>query len=342
VTKKPTMSDIAQACGVSQATVSLVLNGAPGTRISTVTRDLVLRKAEEIGYRFARRNGDRRPIIAMLINDLTTSPHVAGLIDGVSDAANDAGYLVSVIPTRVDAGAEAAALDYIAQMQVGGIVLTRLLTQEIGLPPNLPDVPTILLNCYTNENHLPAIIPADLTGAMAATLSLIDAGHRRIGYIGGEDVLDAARERLRGYKRALATHDIHFDPALVIKGGWKISSGYRAARQLLALSDRPTAIACYCDRTAVGVYNAAADLGLSVPGDLSVVGFDNESYTADMSPPLTTVELPHADMARAAVELLLEIVAGRPFAMPVRRIKFECPLIERSSVAAPATAMSQT
>ena len=104
--KKPTMTEIAVACGVSQATVSLVLNHAPGTRISPTTRDLVLQKAAELGYHVAHRSAGRRPVIAMLINDVISSPHIAGLIDGVSDAANDAGFLVTVLPTAGDDDAE--------------------------------------------------------------------------------------------------------------------------------------------------------------------------------------------------------------------------------------------
>jgi LacI family transcriptional regulator len=332
VPKKPTMTAIAQACGVSQATVSLVLNNAPGTRISAATREAVLLKARELGYATGHRGSARRPVIAMLINDVTCSPHVAGLIEGVSEAANELGYMVTVVPTVGDEEAEDAAITYLSALPVAGVIYTRLITQEVVVPDRLVPWPCVLLNCYTTRDTLPSVIPADLAAGLTAVLSLIDAGHRRIAFIGGEDSIEASRERLKGYKRALAMRDISTDPALIVKGGWTISGGYRALKRMLTFADPPTAVFCFCDRTAVGVYSAAQEAGLTVPRDLSVIGFDNEAYTADMLPPLTTMELPHADMARHAVEQLVELITqprNRPRHM---RLKFECPMVQRASV----------
>ncbi|HVG46830.1 MAG TPA: LacI family DNA-binding transcriptional regulator [Rubellimicrobium sp.] len=332
------MTDIAAACGVSQATVSLVLNNAPGTRISLATREAVQQKAREMGYSRARRAAERQPFVAMLINDVTCSPHVAGLIEGISEAANELGMLVSVIPTLGDEAVEAAALEHPAAVGAAGIIYARLITQEVVLPPSLGSRPTVLLNCYASGDPFPSIVPGDIAAGLTATLALIDAGHRRIAFIGGEDTLEASRERLRGYKRALAMRDIPADPALVIKGSWTIAGGHAALLRLRYLADPPTAVFCFCDRTAVGVYAAARELGLRIPGDLSVVGFDNEAFTADMAPPLTTMELPHADMARHAVEELhrMMMIPGTRPRYP--RMKFDCPLIERASVAAPGLA----
>jgi LacI family transcriptional regulator len=331
--KKPTMTEIALACGVSQATVSLVLNNAPGTRISAATREAVLRKADQLGYKVPEKALERRPIIAMLINDVTSSPHVAGLIEGVADAANDAGFLVSVLPTSGDAEAERAAIALLSNLPAVGVVYARLITQEVVLPPRLLDWPCMLLNCYVQRDQVPAVVPGDQAAGLTAVLSLLEAGHRRIAFIGGEDSIEAARERLKGYKRALATRDVPFDPDLVIKEGWTITSGYNATKRLLALPDPPTAVFCFCDRTAMGVYNAAAEAGLTIGRDLSVIGFDNEAYTADMLPPLTTMELPHADMARYAIEELVSMINHQKV-RPAHhsRLKFDCPMIQRKSV----------
>jgi LacI family transcriptional regulator len=332
VPNKPTMTEIATACGVSQATVSLVLNNAPGTRISPATRDKVLKKAAELGYTVTHKPSGRRPVIAMLINDVISSPHVAGLIDGISDAANEAGFLVLVLPTCGDEEAEQSAITFLANMPVAGVIYARLVTQEVVLPPRLTDWPCMLLNCYVERDLIPAVVPGDQAAGLRAVLTLLDAGHRRIAFIGGEDSIEASRERLRGYKRALATRDVPYDPALVMKGGWTITGGYRALRKLLTLPDPPTAVFCFCDRTAVGVYNAAVEAGLRVGRDVSVIGFDNEAYTADMLPPLTTMELPHADMARHAVEELVALIQHQK-PMHSGRLKFDCPMIERKSVA---------
>ena len=333
------MYDIAAALGVSQATVSLVLSNAPGTRISAATREAVVAKARDLGYSRATRRVERRPLIAMLINDVTCSPHVAGLIEGVSDAANELGLLVSVMPTLGDEAAEAAVLDHIAAMGAMGVIYARLVTQEVVLPERLLGMPTVLLNCHAPGDPVPSVVPGDLSAGLTATLALLDAGHRRVAFIGGEDALEASRERLKGYKRALAMRDVPADPALVVKGGWTIASGYGALRRLRQLADPPTAVFCFCDRTAVGVYNAAGELGLRIPQDLSVVGFDDESFTADMLPPLTTMELPHTDMARHAVEELhrMMVLPGSGPRHP--RMKFDCPMMTRRSIAPPEGAL---
>lgn len=335
VAKKPTMTEIAAACGVSQATVSLVLNDAPGTRISATTRGAVLRKARELGYVVAHRGTARRPVIAMMINDVTSTPHVAGLIDGVTDAAEELGYMLMVAPTIGDADAEDRMIDYLTGLPVAGVIYTRLITQEVVLPARLENLPCVLLNCYVDPDRIPSVVAGDVAAGLTAGLALIDAGHRRVAFIGGEDSIEASRNRLKGYRRALAMRDVPYDAALVVKGGWTIAGGYAALKRLRALADPPTAVFCFCDRTAVGVYNAAQELGLRIGADLSVVGFDNEGYTADMLPPLTTMELPHADMARHAVEQLVGIIL-RPKAVPQHmRMKFDCPMIARNSVGPP-------
>jgi LacI family transcriptional regulator len=335
------MSDVAAACGVSQATVSLVLNNAPGTRISAATREAVNAKASELGYRRGGRAVERRPLVAMLINDVTCSPHVAGLIDGVSEAANELGLLVSVVPTAGDEAVEAAAFGHLGAVGVGGVIYARLITQEVAVPRRLFDGPLVLLNCYAARDSLPSVVPGDVAAGLTATLALLDAGHRRIAFIGGEDSIEASRERLKGYRHALAMRDVPADPVLVVKGGWTIASGYAAFKRLRQLPDPPTAVFCFCDRTALGVYNAAGELGLRIPRDLSVVGFDNEAFTADMLPPLTTMELPHADMARQAVEELhrMMLLPGSRPRHP--RMKFDCPLIPRASVAPPGGGISR-
>ncbi len=329
--RKTTMTEIAAACGVSQATVSLVLNNAPGTRISAATRDHVLRTAKDLGYASPSRSAGRRPVIAMLIDEVASTPHVGGLIAGVAAAANAAGFLVSVMPTAADAAAEHAAISFLAQLPVAGVIYARLVTQRVSLPARVTDYPCVLLNCHVEGDPVPAVVPGDQAAGVTAVLSLLDAGHRRIAYIGGEDSIEASVERLKGYRRALATRDVPFDPALVVKGGYTISGGHAGTKRLLALADPPTAVFCFCDRTALGVYTAAAEAGLTIGRDLSVIGFDNEAFTADMAPPLTTMVLPHADMARHAVdELVTWITQQKPPARP-NRLKFDCQMVTRAS-----------
>jgi LacI family transcriptional regulator len=213
------------------------------------------------------------------------------------------------------------------------VIYARLITQQVTVPPRIAEWPTVLLNCYAADEPFASVVPGDLAAGMKATLSMIDAGHTRIAYIGGEDSIEASRERIKGYRRALMMRDIPVDPALILKGGWTIRGGYNAFKRLRLLADPPTAICCYCDRTAMGVYSAAAEARLSIPGDISVIGFDNESYTPDMLPPLTTMELPHIDMARYAVEKLAEIIAAPRLRRENYKMKFECEMVERQSIA---------
>lgn len=148
----------------------------------------------------------------------------------------------------------------------------------------------------------------------------------------------APRERLMGYRRALAMRDLPADPALIVRESWQISGGTAALPRLRQLPDSPTAVCCCCDRTALGAYTGAATAWLRLPGDLPVIGFGNESFTAGRAPPLTTTEPPQADMARHAVEKLQRTMA-RPGSGPRHaRLKFDCPMIPRASVARPGAA----
>jgi len=329
------MSDIARRVGVSQATVSLVLNRIPGTRISQETRRRVLEAAQEIGYRKGPAIQQGARVIGLMINELTTSQHLGSLLDGARDEAAANGCIVAVIATLGDSEVEAAAVSYLTAQPLVGILYATLLTRAVTLPEALRAIPTVLLNCHEAGDRLPAVVPSDVAGGFAATATLIEAGHRRIAMICSEDWIEASRDRLKGYRQALATYDIAPDASLVVKGGWTLAGGRAQTLRLLDLPDPPTAIFCFCDRVALGAYEAAAVRGLRIPDDLSIVGFDDENIAADMAPPLTTLVLPHEDMARWAVERLLDSDGTADAGPSLRRIKMECQLVHRGSVSAP-------
>ena len=331
--KKPTMSDIARLVGVSQATVSLVFNNAAGTRISSSTRDRVFEVARDLGYQKLLQAHAPGQVIGLLINELTTSQHAASLLEGVRDEAATRDCLVTVIATQGAPEIEAEALDYLMARPLIGVIYATLLTQAVNPPERLRDVATVLLNCHSIDDNYASVVPGDVAGGFVATSTLIDAGHLRIAMINGEDWIDASRDRLQGYRQALTTHDIAIDPALIVSGGWTLASGREQTHRLLDLVNPPTAIFCYCDRMALGAYEAVHARGLKVPGDVSVVGFDDEIFAADMSPPLTTVLLPHEDMARWAVSQLFERSSLGSAPSRHRRLKMECELVVRQSVA---------
>ncbi len=167
-------------------------------------------------------------------------------------------------------------------------------------------------------------------GGHAATDFLLRAGHRRIGFINGEPRMDASRDRLKGYRQALATADLPIDPELLVAGNWQPASGYQRTLELMRLPIPPTAIFCANDLMAIGCYEALRELGLRIPDDVAVMGYDDREIAQHLHPPLTTVLLPHLEMGALAAEQLLDLSA-RSINRP-RQIKVECPIVERSSV----------
>jgi LacI family transcriptional regulator len=194
----------------------------------------------------------------------------------------------------------------------------------------LSNVPTILLNCYAADRSLPSIVPGEIAGGQTATWRLVRAGHRRIGFIMGEAMMDASRDRLKGYRQALAAADLAFDPDLVKPGNWEPSAGYEQTFALMRLVYPPTAIFCANDMMAAGAIEALRELGRRIPEDVAVIGYDDRELAQFTHPPLTTVLLPHFEMGAQAAAYLIDH-ARRPLARPPQ-IKIECPLIERKSV----------
>jgi LacI family transcriptional regulator len=318
------MTDVAKAAGVSQSTVSMVLNAMSGARLSAETRARVFEEAARLGYRLPRRDAvpapmpgpaDRpaRKLIGYLVDEISTSPHPVVSVDGARDAAWEHGCLVSVLVTHGNADQEAAAIAALkAHPALLGIVYSTIFTREVSLPAELRDGPVVLLNCHDDALKLPSIVPGEVGGGHAATEYLIAQGHSRIGYINGEPWMEAAKDRLKGYKRALATADLPFDPALVRDGDWMSGTGFDATLALMRAPRPPTALFCANDLMALGALEALKQLGLRVPEDVSVMGYDDQEISRHTHPPLTTMVLPNYDMGRAAVEALLAQAGTQP------------------------------
>ncbi len=349
------MTDVAQAAGVSQSTVSMVLNAMIGARLSPATRTRVLAAATTLGYRLPRREatpapavalagtaatpGLQRPLIGYLVDEISTSPHPVVSVDGARDAAWDHGCLLQIAVTRSNPEQEAAAIAALrAHPALLGIVYSTIFTRATTLPEALRGVPTVLLNCHDANAGAPAIVPGEVAGGHAATEHLIAAGHRRIGYVNGEPWMEAAQDRFKGYRRALATADLPFDAALVRDGDWMSGTGYEATLSLMAQPRPPTAIFCANDLMALGALEALQQLGKRVPEDVALIGYDDQEISRHTHPPLTTMLLPNYEMGRAAVEALLALVAqpGGPVDATARSrramLKIDCPLVERDSV----------
>jgi LacI family transcriptional regulator len=337
--RSATMTDVALAAGVSQTTVSLVLNDAAGARLSASTRQRVREAARALDYVLPRRSqGAPAPVgssvIAFLSDEISTDPWCAVQLDAVREKAWEHGMIVTAGVSHGDPAIEEALLAQFAGQPLVGLIYATILTRQIRPLPQLYRTPTVLLNCFVPNHSLTSVVPAELLGGYVATLRLIRAGHRRIAHVHGQSWTDPSRDRLRGYRRALAEHDILFDPALVLPGNWEPPTGYEHTVTLMQLDDPPTAIFVANDLMALGVYEALKERDLRIPEDVSVVGYDDREVAQTMRPPLTTVLLPHHEMGRQAAEALIDGHFGPEGRQP--QIKVECPLVERDSVGPPA------
>ena len=351
------MTDVAAAAGVSQSTVSMVLNQVAGARLSAATRARVLGAAVALGYRLARREAAAaefewmagsearpavhkpqiHPLIGYLVDEISTSPHPVQSMDGAHDAAWQQGWLLQVAVTHNDAEQEAAALAALrANPALRGIIYSTIFTRQVKLPSGELGLPTVLLNCHDADKAWPSVVPAEVSGGHAATEYLIANGHQRIAFINGEAWMEAARDRYKGYRRALATADLPFDPSLVQEGDWMSGSGFDGTMKLMRLRRPPSAIFCANDLMALGALEALKQLGLSVPEDVSVMGYDDQEISRHTHPPLSTLLLPNYEMGQTAVELLLQLARQPPPGPAARHrvVKVEGPLVPRASVAA--------
>jgi LacI family transcriptional regulator len=316
---------IAAAAHVSTPTVSKVLNGRPD--VAPQTRRHIENVLKEFGYVHQPPRPRRVGLVDLVFHDL--SPWATEIIRGAEQAtlAARARLAVSVLPTDTAVAGWLRSLD---RSRTDGVILvTTDLTSAHRERLAELQAPVVLVDPVTEPPaDLPAIAADNRGGARAATEHLIALGHRRIATITGRPTALCTWHRLDGYRAALAHAGRPIDPALIAEGDFRYESACAATTALLRLPDPPTAIFAASDEQAMGVYEAARRQGLRVPDDLSVVGFDDLPTAGWMSPPLTTVRQPLADMAALAVRSLLTGAARHGAELPTT-------LVVRSSTAAP-------
>jgi LacI family transcriptional regulator len=331
-----TMSDIARQAGVSRTTVSFVLNNrASSASIPLETQERVLQAAKELSYRpnLAAKGlrTNQTHTIGFIADEITTTPFAVNIIKGAQDAAWSHGKLLLIVNiSSSDASMQETAVEMMLERQVEGIIYAAMYHHEVALPANLYEGPAILLDCFSADRTLPSVVPDEVQGGRTATEALLKKGHRRIGFINDCNPIPAAVGRLEGYKQALQDYNISFDSQLVCFHGYEAGGGYQGAMELMGLPDPPTALFCFSDFIAMGVYDALRTLGISIPDQVAVVGFDNyELIAAQLTPPLSTMQLPHYEMGRWAIEYLLE--QGGSSLSPIQHT-LACPYIERFSI----------
>jgi LacI family transcriptional regulator len=275
----------------------------------------------------------RSHTIGLISDEVAISPHAGKIIQGAQDAAWARNKMLLVINTGGNLDIERVAVEMMLERQVEALIYATMYHRPVTLSAALRQVPTVLLDCYVEDRSLPSVVPDEMQGGRMATEALLQKGHRRIGFINNVDPIPATFGRLEGHKQALAAYDVPFNPSLVCSGSGKspAEEGYRCAVELMQLSERPTALFCFNDQMAMGAYDAIKQLGLTIPNDVAIVGFDNlELIAAHLRPPLTTMQLPHYAMGQWAVQYLLDH-ADSSHPEPVQHI-IVCPLTERASI----------
>ncbi len=310
-----TIADVAAQAGVSIATVSRVINGRYGVAPGTYTK--VQSVIEKLGYEsslIARSlRSHRTNVIGIIVADF--EPFSAELLKGASRALRHSGYeliVYSGVGHHEDQGGwERRYLSRLNGTLTDGTILVTPRVVEVS-----SDVPVVAVDPHTGASTLPTIDSQNLEGASLATEYLLGLGHRRIGFLAGRPDLESARQREHGYRKALENAGIAFESDLVRVGEYTAESAEDPARELLQRDDRPSAIFAANDLSAIQVMQVARRLGLDVPGDLSVVGFDNIPESAMTDPPLTTVDQSIQGMGYEAVRLLIDLI-DQPHAEPI-------------------------
>ncbi|MCC6616073.1 MAG: LacI family DNA-binding transcriptional regulator [Anaerolineae bacterium] len=302
-----TIYDVAAAAGVSYSTVSRVLNGFEFVKEST--RVKVMDAAERLGYvaNLQARGlaGGRSNIIGLLVPVLDNS-YVSEVMMGIDEALARAGFNLMLFTTHRHAGKEQQYASTIASMTDGLILLVPLESPIYLNAIRERNYPHVLVDQTDESGASASVSGTNWHGAYEATQHLIMLGHRRIGVITGLLELSSARERLNGYRAALQDYAIPIDESLIVEGDYLQPRGYEAAQELLKLRERPSAIFAMNDLSALGAMDAIRESGLSIPEDISLVGFDDIPQAAITHPKLTTVRQPLVQMGRIAVRLLLE------------------------------------
>lgn len=306
------IKDIARLAGVSHSTVSRALRNSPlipeetaariqkiakeaGYTASAVARGLVMRKTNAIG------------VVVTSIAD----PFNGEVVAGIEDVANELGYSVILATSQADPIREMSVVRSFRERRLDGILIASSRVGALYTPLlHELEIPVVLINNQHPSRFLHSVSIDNTDGGFMATRHLAELGHTAIAYLGDESGLQSDVERFTGYKHALAEKGIVFREELVVRGDGKPNGAFKAAAELLSSHTRPSAIFCYNDMSALGVMQSAAKAKLSIPADLSIVGFDDIFFAEHLQPPLTTIHQPKREIGRYAMQLLVTVLKG--------------------------------
>lgn len=332
--RRPTLLDVARLAQVSAATASRALNNPE--MVSEEARLSVLQAAERAGYQpnlMARslRKQQARAIVVLV--PVIENPFYPEIIRGLEAAARDRGYSLLLGITVYDRSVESSYIELVRNQRADGIVLLDGGMENLLEDGNRFVVPSVQVIERVQGVDLPWVGIDDRAAAACGVQHLLDLGHRRIGHVSGWDRCTVTGDRLAGYRAALQLAGIADDPALIETGEFIFARGEAAAAKLMALPEPPTALFCANDTSALGALRYVRSLGLKVPGDVSIVGFDDIHLSVQSDPPLTTLRQPRFDIGFAAMTLLIDLLAAAPDLTTQQTLPVE--LIVRDSTAPP-------
>ncbi|MFO1014898.1 MAG: LacI family DNA-binding transcriptional regulator [Caulobacteraceae bacterium] len=333
--RRPTINDIARIAGVSKKTVSRVINDSPS--VQQETRERIEAVIAETGYTpdpQARGLAFRRSFLIGLIYDNPNPQYVVNMQLGLLDSMRGSGFELVVHPCDRQSPTFLADIrSFVERQKLYGVVLTPSVSEDDGVAAMLTEIGCAYVRIASVELDDPAhmIVSYDRQGGEQAAAYLAELGHRDVAFISGPPTFRSSHERLAGFKSGLAARGIPLPPGRIAQGAYTFESGIAAGEILLKQSPRPTAIFAGNDEMAVGALQAARNLGLAVPGDISLIGYDDFEIAARVWPPLTTVHTPTREIGRLAAQKLMGRPGARQEADPERLPS----LVLRDSTAAP-------
>lgn len=336
--KTPTITDVATLAGVSKSTVSAVINNR--NTLKEATRRRVVRAIEELNYRpsAAARRGFRAATarsISLIVKEMQ-NPYYAEIFTGVQEVAYERGFLVSISSSEGQFDVERRLVEQCTEQELDGLIIAPILNDDTDLSHifeiKRSKIPFVLLEDVRGIRA--NLVDVDNIRASAdAVRYLIRNGHSHIVHLAGPPYSQHSEERAEGVRRAFSESHLIFDHRLVISGGDSLEDGYRAGLeyfQRLSPADRPTAVTCYNDLIALGLLRALRELGIRVPEEVSVVGFDDLNILPYFPLALTTVHVPRHEMGRRAAELLIQQIDSRSEAS-IAKLHLEAKLVVRDS-----------
>jgi len=322
-----TIQDVAKTAGVSVSTVSRVLNGK--VDVASETQERILSVIDDLGYttNLAARSmrSQKKFLIGLVVPDI--GMYSVEIMRGINKAIAESNYDLLVFTTG-DAQKKSAAqheqyyVSLLSNSITDGVIIVASATAEFNVGS-----PIVAVDPHVINPKYSSVQGMNYHGALEVMDYLLGLGHKRIGFISGRYEIGSAERRMRGYRDALIKAGIAVDESLITKGDFTQKTAYSCTRNLLALSDPPTAIFAANDQSALGVYQAAGELGKNIPEDLSVVGFDNISEAKNIG--LTTVDQFLSDMGYMAVEMLIKLIDGEH--LEHQTYKMETKLVVRNS-----------